>query len=147
MAVFVDLEVEVAADGTGVAGFAHRSDSLAGPDSVATSDGGWVGQVGVKVAASLALAVDQEVVAVEDRVVATAQNAAGCNGNQRSAAGGDDVEAFVDPAAAARSAEFTDVAARPVRSLDREGVVEEGSAPAWLGGRCRCRRNGSREQD
>jgi hypothetical protein len=35
----MDLEVEVAADGTGVAGLADGAYSLAGPDSVAVVDG------------------------------------------------------------------------------------------------------------
>jgi hypothetical protein len=50
----VDLEVQVAADGAGVAGLADRADSLAGPDAVATVDGRRANQVGVEVAAVLA---------------------------------------------------------------------------------------------
>jgi hypothetical protein len=81
--------------------------------------------VGVEVAALLALAVDQQVVAVEDRVIAGTQNAAGDNGDERRAAGGGDVEAFMPATAAARCAEFADIAARPVPSVDREDVRVE----------------------
>jgi hypothetical protein len=73
----VDLEVEVAADRAGVAGLADGADSLPGPDAVAAADGSWADQVGIEVAAALALAVDQQVIAVQDRVVAGAQCPAG----------------------------------------------------------------------
>jgi hypothetical protein len=122
----VDLEVEVAADRDCVASLPHGADSLAGPDAVALLDQGRAGHVGVEVAAVLAFAVDQQVVAVEDRVVAAAQDAAVAYGNQRGVAGGDDVEALVAAAAAARGAEFADVAARAVGTLDREDVVVVG---------------------
>lgn len=125
MAVDVDLKVEVAADGAGVAGLAYRTDSLAGPDGVAAVDRGRADQVGVEVAAVLTLAVDQQVVAVEDPVVAAAQHAARDRGHERRAAGGDDVEAFMAAAAVAGSAEFADRAAGPVRPLDREDVGVE----------------------
>lgn len=121
----VDLEVEVAADGAGVAGFAHGAHSLAGPDAVAALDRGRASQVGVEVAAALALAVDRQVVAIENRVIAAAQDAAGRDCDQGRAAGGDNVETLVDATAAARRAELTDVAARPVLALDREDVRAE----------------------
>jgi hypothetical protein len=74
--VDVDLEVEVAADRDCVAGLSHGADSLSRPDSVALADQGRAGHVGVEVAAVLGFAVDQQVVAVEDWVVAAAQDAA-----------------------------------------------------------------------
>ncbi len=130
-AVDVDLEVQMAADGAGVAGLAHGADALAGPDLGTPVDRGGTGQVGVEVGAVLALTVDQQVVAVEDRVIAAAQHPPGRDGDQRRAAGGDDVEAFVTAAAAARGTEFADRPARPVRPLDREDVgVELGSSVA-----------------
>jgi hypothetical protein len=126
VAVDVNLEVEVAADRDRVAGLPHRADSLAGPDPLALVDRGPARHVCVEVAAVLAFAVDQEVVAVEDRVVAGAQDAAAADGDQRRVAGGDDVEALVGAAAVARGAEFADRAAGPVRSLDRKDVVVVG---------------------
>jgi hypothetical protein len=73
----------------------------------------------------LALAVDQQVVAVEDRVVAGFADPAGGDGDDLGPAGGEDVEAFVDAAAVARRPEFADRPAFAVRSPDREDVVEE----------------------
>jgi hypothetical protein len=144
--VDVDLEVEVAADGAGVAGLADAADSLAGPDAVVAADRRRADQVSVEVAAALALAVDQQVVAVEDRVVAGAQDATGRRRDERRTAGGDDVEALMGAAAAARGAELADRAARPVRALDREDVVAElgGAVTVGLGGR---RRGEDGEQD
>jgi hypothetical protein len=81
--------------------------------------------VGVEVGAVLAFAVDQQVVAVEDRVIAAAQDLAVADRDQRRAAGGDDVEAFMDSPAIARCAKFTDRAAGPMRSLYREDVAVE----------------------
>jgi hypothetical protein len=66
--------------------------------------------------------------------------------------GSDDVEAFVDAAAAAWRAELTDVAARPVRALDREGVgVELGATiarrdPGRGRGTERCEKNESEKK-
>jgi hypothetical protein len=65
----VDLEVEVAADGAGVAGLADGTDRLAGPDAVAAMDVCRPRQVGIEVGAMLGLTVDQEEVAVEDGVI------------------------------------------------------------------------------
>jgi hypothetical protein len=141
----VDLEVEVAADGAGVAGLADRADSLAGPDPIAAVDEGRSDQVGVEVAAVLALAVDQQVVAVEDRVIADPQNAAGRRGDKGRAAGGDDVEAFVGAAAVAGGAELADRAAGPVRAIDREDVVVERSR-AVAGRCCGCSRRDERSE-
>ncbi len=124
-AVDVNLEVEMAAHGAGVSGLADRADTLAGPDPVAALEPRRADQMGVEVAALLALAVEQQVVAVEDWVVAGPQHQAGRNGNQGRAASGDDVEAFVSTAAIARSAEFADRAPRPVRPVDREDVGVE----------------------
>jgi hypothetical protein len=67
--------------------------------------------VGVEVAAALAFAVDQQVVAVEDRVVAGPEDAAVADRDQRRLAGGDDVEALVGAAAVAAGAELADRAA------------------------------------
>jgi hypothetical protein len=144
LAVDVDLEVEVAADGGGVAGLADLAHSLAGPDSVAALDEGGAGHVGEEVAAVLAFAVDQQVVAVEHRVVAPAQDTAVAHGDERRAAGGDDVEAFVSAPTAARRAELADIAATAVRPLDREDVVVVGGTAVAVGdaggGRCGERR-------
>jgi hypothetical protein len=52
-AAVADLEVQMAADGAGVAGPADRPEPLAGPDAVAAVDAGWSDQVGVEVAAVL----------------------------------------------------------------------------------------------
>jgi hypothetical protein len=68
----VNLKVEMAADRAGVAGLADGADPLAGIDEVATTGQGWTGHVGVEVAAALPYAVDEEVVAVEDPVIAAA---------------------------------------------------------------------------
>ena len=95
----------------------------------------------------LAFAVDQQVVAVEDRVVAAAAALAVADRDQRRAAGRGDVEAFVDAPAAARRVEFTDRAAHPVRSLDREDVAvvrDAAVAAVDLGGGRRSER-GQRE--
>ena len=62
----------------------------------------------VEVAAVLAFAVDQQVVAVEDRVIAASAAPAVADRDQLGPAGGDDVEALVGAAAAARRAEFAD---------------------------------------
>jgi hypothetical protein len=124
----VDLEVEVAADRDRVACLPHRAYALAGPDAVSLLDQGRTGHVGVEVAAILAFAVDQQVVAVEDRVVADAQDPPVGDGDQLGPAGGDDVEALVGAAAVARDAEFADGAADAVRALDRKDVAVVGDA-------------------
>jgi hypothetical protein len=113
----------VAADRDRVAGLPHGADSLSCPDPVARLDQGRAGHVGVEVAAILAFAVNQQVVAVEDRVITATQDAAVTDGDQRRVAGGDDVEALVGAAAAARGTEFADRTARAVRALNREDVV------------------------
>jgi len=118
----------MAADRDRVAGLPHRADSLAGVDALARVDQGRAGHVGVEVGAVLACAVDQQVVAVEDRVIAAAQDLAGADRDQRGAAGGEDVEALVGAPAAARGAEFADRAAAAVRALNREDVAEIGEA-------------------
>jgi hypothetical protein len=84
--------------------------------------------VGVEVAAPLAFAVDQQVIAVEDRVVANPQDTAVADGDQLGPAGGDDVEALVGAAAAAGRAELADGTADPMRALDREDVAVVGNA-------------------
>src|SRR4029077_20735743 len=101
-------------DGAGVAGLPDGTDSLPGPDAVAAVNYGGADHVGVEVAALLALTMNQQVVAVEDGVVAGAQHPAGHGRDEGRTAGGDDVEAFVGAAAAARRAEFADEAPRPV---------------------------------
>ncbi len=146
--VNVDLEVEMAADGAGVSGLADCADRLAGPDQIAVVNRRRVDHVGVEIAALLALAVDQQVVAVEDRVVTHPQHAAGRDGNQWRMAGGDDVEAFVAAAAAARRTELADRAAGPVRPVDREDVgIERRCAVAARNGGRRRRDEGNEEDE
>jgi len=115
--------MEVAADGAGVAGLADSTHSLAGVGAVAAVERRRAGQVGVEVAAPLPFAVDRQVVAVEDRVVAGAQDSATSHGDQGRTAGGYDVEAFMGAPAAARGAELSDRATGAVRALDREDMV------------------------
>jgi hypothetical protein len=129
----VDLEVEVTADAASVAGLSHRSHALARPDALAAVDEGWPGQVGVEIGAVLAFAVDEEEVAVEHRIEASAQNAAVADGDQGRAAGGDDVEAFVGAPAAARGAELADGAAGAMGALDGEDVAVVGGAAVAVG--------------
>ena len=143
----VDLEVEMAADGAGVSGLADRADPLAGPDTIATVDRCRADHVGVEIAALLALAVDQQVVAVEDRVVAHPQHATGRDGNQGRPASRNDVEAFVGAAAVARSAEFADGAAGPVRPVDREEMGVERRCAVAIEGSGRRRRDERNEED
>jgi hypothetical protein len=131
--VDVDLEVEVAANRYRVAGLADGADPLPLPDPLALVDQGRARHVGVKVAAVLPFAVDQQVVAVEDRVVAGPEDAAVADRDQLGAAGGDDVEALVGAAAAARSAELADVATGPVRPLDGEDMTVVGDAAGRAG--------------
>ena len=126
MAVDVDLEVEVTADRDRVAGLADGADPLPLPDPLALVDQGRARHVGVEVAAVLSFTVDQQVVAIEDRVVAGAQDSAVAHCYQWRVAGGDDVEALVGAAAAAGGAEFPYVAAGAVRALDREDVAVVG---------------------
>lgn len=118
--------MQVAADRDRVAGLPHRADQLSRVDALAAMDQCRSGHVSVEVGAVLAFAVDQQVVAVEDRVVAGAQHFAVAHRDQRRVAGGDDVEAFVGTAAVAGSAEFADRAAGAVRTLNWEDVTVEG---------------------
>jgi hypothetical protein len=136
----VDLEVEVAAGAGGVAGFADAAERLSLPEALATVDGGRAGEVGVEVAAVLVFAVDQDVVAIEDRVEADPAHAAVANRDEPGAAGRGDVEAFVDATAAAGRVELADRAADAVGALDREDVAVEGQAADGAGdpGRSRC---------
>lgn len=143
----VDLEVEVATDGDRVAGLPHGADALALEDAPAAVDEGGPDEVGVEVATVLAFAVDQEVVAVEDGVVARAQDAAVADGDQRRAATGDDVEAFMGATARARGAVGADVAARPVRGLDREDMAVVGDAAVAAGDLGGSRRPERREEE
>jgi hypothetical protein len=124
----VDLEVKVTANCDCVAGLTHRADALASVDAFAAVDEGRAGHMGVEVGAVLAFAVEQEVVAVEDRVVAGAENFAVTDGYERGATGGDDVEALVRATAAAWRTELPDVAAGAVWAIDREYVPVELSA-------------------
>ena len=148
-AVDVDLEVEVAADRDRVAGLADGADPLALPDPLAP--------------------VDQRPAAAGGRRSSCAArlrrgSAGSCrrgpgrsrlrstrplrDRDQRRPAGGDDVEALVGAAAAARRAELADRAARPVRALDREDVAVVGHA-AVASWRCgpRPERRGREERD
>jgi hypothetical protein len=124
----VDLEVKVAADRLSVAGLAHGSDPLPGVDAVALLDRRRPGHVGVEVGAVLSFAVDEEVVAIEDRIEAAVKDPAAADSDQRRAARGDDVEALMGATAAARGAEFADVATRRVRPLNGKDVVAIGEA-------------------
>ncbi len=124
----MDLEVKVAADRDRVAGLPHRADSLAAVDALAAVDQCWSWHMGVEVGAVLGFAVDQQVVAVEDRVIAAAQHLAVADRDERRLAGGDDVEALVGAAAAAGGAELADRTAGAVRALDGEDVAIEGEA-------------------
>jgi hypothetical protein len=144
-AVDVDLEVEVAADRDRVAGLADRADPLPLPDALALVDQRRPGHVGVEVAALLAFTVDQQVVAVEDRVIGGLEHAAVADRDQRGLAGGDDVEALVSAATAAGRAEFADRAADAVRPLDREDVAVERN-PADGAGDARRGRGGQSEE-
>ena len=119
----MDLEVEVAADGPRVAGLSHHADPLALPDPLALVDQGRPSHVSVEVAAFLAFAVDQQVVAVEDRVISGSQHLAITDRDQFGAAGGDDVEALVRAPARAGRPEGADEPARPMSALDREDVA------------------------
>ena len=132
--------MEVAADRDRVAALADGADALALPDPVPLLDRGRARQVGVEVAAPLAFAVDQQVVAVENRVVAGTEDPAVADRDQLGLAGGDDVEALVGAAPAAAGAEFADAAADAVRSLDREdvAVVRNAADGAGNAGRGRC---------
>jgi hypothetical protein len=139
--VDVDLEMEVAADRDRVAGLPHGAYSLAGVDALAAVDQGRSWHVGVEVGAVLAFAVDQQVVTVEDRVIAAPQHLAGADRDQRRVAGGDDVEALVGAAAAAGGTEFADWATGAVGALDGEDVAVVGGGAVWRceevgGGRC-----------
>jgi hypothetical protein len=115
--------MQVAADGDRVAGLPHRADALSRIDALTAADQSWSRHVGIEVGAILAFAVDQQVVAVEDRVIVAAQDPAVSHRDQRRVAGGDDVKALVGAAAAARGAEFADRAAGAVGALDREDVA------------------------
>jgi hypothetical protein len=103
--------------------------------------------VGVEVAAVLGFAVDQQVVAVEDWVVAAAQDAAAPDRYQGRVAGSNDIEALVGPTAAAGGAEFADVAAGAVGALDREDVVVIGDGAVAGGGASRGRCGEGREEE
>jgi hypothetical protein len=90
--------------------------------------------------------VEQQVVAVEDRVIGGTEDAAVGDGDQLGLAGGDDVEALVGAAAIAAGAELADGAARPVRALDREDVAVERD-PADGTGDARRGRSGQDEKE
>lgn len=129
----MDLEVEVAAGADGVAGFADGADRLPLPDPLASVNRGRDRQVGVEVAAALGFATDQQVVAIEDGVVAAPQHTAVADGDQTGTAGGGDVKPFVDATAAARGVKFADRAADAVGSLDWEDVAVVRSAALGAG--------------
>jgi hypothetical protein len=129
--------MEVAADRASVAGGADAADPLACPDSVRFADDGVLAQMRIEVTAVLAGAVNQEKVAVEDRVIAAAHHPPVACSQQRGAAGSDYVEALVGAAAAAGSAELADRAPGPVSALNRKDVVAVASAPAGKGRRGR----------
>ncbi len=115
--------MEVAASAGGVAGFANRADPLSLPHPLTVPHRRGPRHVRVEVAAALTFAVDQQKVAVENRVIAVPQDPAVAGRDQLGAAAGGDVEPFVGAAAVARDAEFADRAPDPVRPLDREDVA------------------------
>jgi hypothetical protein len=88
--------------------------------------------VGVPVLAPLAQSPDDDVVAVESRVVGALDYGAGGDGRQRRAAAGGDVEALVAPAAVPRSVEFTDRAAGAVCPPHWEEVAVKSHPPGLL---------------
>lgn len=141
----MDLEVEVTAGADGVAGFTDRADPLALEDELALADLGRARHVGVEVAALLGFAVDQREVAVEHRVVTDLPHPAIADRDQRRAAGGGDVEAFVDAAAVAGRVKGPDRTALAVAAPDREDVAVVGSA-AVAGADLRLGRSGEQEQ-
>ena len=140
----VKLEMQMAAGADRVAGFADRPDPLPRPDPLAATHRRRPDQVRVEVAAGFALAVDFEEVAVEDRVVAAADDLPGRRRDQTRTAGGGDIEAFVDAAAVAARVVFADRAADAVRRLNREDVAVVGEAAVAGGdlGRGGCREGG-----
>ena len=143
----MDLEVEVAADRDRVAGLADGADPLALPHPFTLVDRSRARQVSVEVAPPLPFAVDQQVVAIEDRVVPGTEDAAVADGDQLGPAGSDDVEALVSAAAAAAGTEFADRAADPVRSLDRKDVSVVRSAADGTGDATRGRSGQGAEKD
>ena len=123
----MDLEVEVAAGAGGIAGFADDPNRLALPEPLAAADRGRAGEVGVEIAAALAFAVDQDVVAVEDRVVAGLPDAPIADGYQPGAAASGDVKPFMDPPPIARRMKFPDRPSKPMSPLNRKDVPVIGS--------------------
>jgi hypothetical protein len=85
----------------------------------------------------LALPVDQQVVAIEHRVMAAAQHPAGAHRDQRRPAGSDDVEPFMRAPTAPWGSELADEAAGPVRPVNWEDVrvVAGAAVGAGRGGR------------
>lgn len=122
VAANVDLEVEVAADSASVARLPHRADALAGPDTLAAVDESGPRHVGIEVAAVLAFAVDQQVVAVQGRVVAPAKDPSAAHRDQRRPTGSRDVEPFVPPSSIPRRPEFSNGPPRPMRPVHGEDV-------------------------
>src|SRR5215211_537531 len=82
----MDLEVQVAADGPGVAARPDAPDALARADPGAAAVARAVGQVRVPVVAVGGAPVDDQQVAVEDGVVDVALDAPAAGGGERRAA-------------------------------------------------------------
>lgn len=125
--------MQVTADADRVPGLPHRTDPLTGVDAFAAMNQRQSRHVSVEVSAVLTFTVNQQVVAVENRVVSGAEHPAVANRNQRRAAGGDDVEPFMPATTTARRTELTDVAARAVRTINGKDMVTVGKA-AVVGG-------------
>jgi hypothetical protein len=68
----------------------------------------------VEVAPPLPFAVDLQEVAVEDGIEAALQDPAVADRDERRSAGGGDIEAFVDPTAAARRVVYADRTPHPM---------------------------------
>src|SRR4051794_15630141 len=129
----MDLEMKVAADRASVAGLPHGAHTLTGPDPLTAVNRGRTRQVGVEVTAILAFAVDQQVVAIEDRVITAPQHPPAACGNQRRATGSNDVKAFMPPPTVTRSPKFTNRPPRSMRPINRKDVAVIRRAPASLG--------------
>jgi hypothetical protein len=139
--------MEVTANRDRVAALADGADPLSLPNPLAPPDQRRPRQMRVEVAAVLAFAVEQQEVAIEDRVVADPQDPTVGDRDQRGAAGGNDVEALVGAAAVAVGTEFADAAPDAVRAPDREDVAVVGNGPDRARDPRRGRRGQSEEKD
>ena len=138
--------MEMATGADGIAGCADRADPLTRQDPIAAVNPGRAPQVRVEVPAVLTFAVDQQVIAVQDRVVAAAQYPTAGHRDQLGAAGGDDVEALMSSPPAARRPKLPDSPPRPVRPGNRK-YVPVVRPPAVTGLRSDRDERGHREEE